>query len=226
MLDKLRTKVDSYFLRKQNVGKGSYIDSSVQVLGWKNTKIGSDSIISEDTWININHRNSKSIDLAIGDHCFIGRRNFFSTGHSIKIGSYCLTGPNCNFLGADHIYQSPFVPYISSGVTTNGDIEVGSNCWLGANVTVLKDVKIGYGSVIGAGTVVNKDVPPLSLVVGSPGKVIKRFDFEKQDWVSSKEFFIEDEKFMTETTYVNLLKKSALDLTGFRIASSKVFGDI
>jgi acetyltransferase-like isoleucine patch superfamily enzyme len=225
--DKLRIKVNAFFLKRQNTGKNSCVDRSVQVLGWENVRIGNNSIISEDSWININHRNSESIGLIIGDRCFIGRRNFFSTGSLIEIGAYCLTGPNCNFLGADHIYTSPLVPYITSGVTEGGAIEIGANCWLGANVTVLKDVKIGYGSIIGAGTLVNKDIPPLSIVVGNPGRIIKRFNMDQQAWVSVKEYSDDhDRNLMSETEYLAILNETNLDLRGSWIASSKSFGDL
>jgi acetyltransferase-like isoleucine patch superfamily enzyme len=217
--DKLRIKVNAFFLKRQNTGKNSCVDRSVQVLGWENVRIGNNSIISEDSWININHRNSESIGLIIGDRCFIGRRNFFSTGSLIEIGAYCLTGPNCNFLGADHIYTSPLVPYITSGVTEGGAIEIGANCWLGANV--------GYGSIIGAGTLVNKDIPPLSIVVGNPGRIIKRFNMDQQAWVSVKEYSDDhDRNLMSETEYLAILNETNLDLRGSWIASSKSFGDL
>ena len=38
--------------------------------------------------------------------------------------------------------------------------------------------------VIGAGSVVTKDIPDYSIAVGNPAKVIKRYDFEKKEWVS------------------------------------------
>lgn len=225
--EKIINRVNIFHLKRQNVGKNTYIDKSVQVLGWKNVRIGSGSIISENTWININHRNSETISLSIGDNCFIGRRNFFSTGSAIEIGDYCLTAPNCNFLGADHIYQSPFTPYISSGVTEDGAIEIGANCRLGANVTVLKSVKIGYGSIIGAGTLVTKNVPPLSIVVGNPGRVIKRFDLKLQLWIGVDEYFVDNDLcLMSESEYLAILNETTLDLRGYWIASSKLFGDL
>jgi acetyltransferase-like isoleucine patch superfamily enzyme len=49
---------------------------------------------------------------------------------------------------------------------------VDDDVWLGYNVTVLPGVTIGKGSVIGAGSVVTKNIPPYSIAVGNPCKVI------------------------------------------------------
>ncbi|EKF02672.1 bacterial transferase hexapeptide repeat protein [Tolypothrix sp. PCC 7601] len=51
-------------------------------------------------------------------------------------------------------------------------IERGS--LIGIDAIVLNGVRVGAGSIIGAGSVVTKDVPPLSLVVGVPGKVLRQ----------------------------------------------------
>lgn len=40
--------------------------------------------------------------------------------------------------------------------------------------TILPGVSIGDGSVIGANAVVTKDVPPYSVVVGNPAKIINK----------------------------------------------------
>ena len=52
-------------------------------------------------------------------------------------------------------------------------VRVGPDCWLGVKVTVLRGVTVGAGSVVAAHAVVNKDVPPISVVVGIPGRVVK-----------------------------------------------------
>ncbi|GAB4339942.1 MAG: gamma carbonic anhydrase family protein [Cyanophyceae cyanobacterium] len=46
-------------------------------------------------------------------------------------------------------------------------------CIVGMGAIVLNGVRVGAGSVIGAGAVVTKDVPPRSLVLGVPGKVVR-----------------------------------------------------
>jgi carbonic anhydrase/acetyltransferase-like protein (isoleucine patch superfamily) len=51
---------------------------------------------------------------------------------------------------------------------------IESGCLIGIGAVVLDGVRVGTGSIIGAGAVVTKDVPPLSLVVGVPGKVVRQ----------------------------------------------------
>ncbi|WP_060981700.1 DapH/DapD/GlmU-related protein [Vibrio splendidus] len=56
-------------------------------------------------------------------------------------------------------------------------VHVGHDVWIGHGVIVLPGITIGNGSIVGAGSVVTKDVPPYSIVVGNPAKVLRpRFD--------------------------------------------------
>ena len=55
-----------------------------------------------------------------------------------------------------------------------GDIIIGDNCWIGANCVITKGVVIGNGTIIGAGSIVTKDIPPMSIAVGAPAKVISK----------------------------------------------------
>ncbi|HEF0022488.1 TPA: acyltransferase [Citrobacter amalonaticus] len=52
-------------------------------------------------------------------------------------------------------------------------IVIGNNAWLGFDVVVLKGVTIGEGAIIGARSVVTRDIPPWSVAVGNPAKVVK-----------------------------------------------------
>lgn len=52
-------------------------------------------------------------------------------------------------------------------------VRIENNCQIGTNAILLPGVTIGKASIIGAGAVVNKDIPPYSLAVGVPAKVIK-----------------------------------------------------
>ena len=60
-------------------------------------------------------------------------------------------------------------------------VEIGKGTWLGQNVCVL-GASIGKGCVIGSNSVVTKDIPDYCVAVGSPAKVIKRFDDVSGEW--------------------------------------------
>ncbi|HSM81168.1 MAG TPA: gamma carbonic anhydrase family protein [Nodosilinea sp.] len=50
---------------------------------------------------------------------------------------------------------------------------VERGCLIGIGAIVLNRVRVGTGSIVGAGAVVTKDVPPRSLVMGLPGRVVR-----------------------------------------------------
>ena len=59
---------------------------------------------------------------------------------------------------------------------------IEKNVWLGEFVSVLPGVKIGEGSIVGTMSVVNKDIPPYSISVGSPARVVKKYNFDTNKW--------------------------------------------
>ena len=62
---------------------------------------------------------------------------------------------------------------------------------LGAGCAILGPITIGHDSVVGANSVVSTDIPPYSLVVGMPGRVIKTLD-------GTQETHVEVEKSSTQ----------------------------
>jgi acetyltransferase-like isoleucine patch superfamily enzyme len=49
--------------------------------------------------------------------------------------------------------------------------------WCGANVVITSGVTVGERCVIGANSVVNRDLPPYSIAVGAPARVIKQITY-------------------------------------------------
>ena len=52
-------------------------------------------------------------------------------------------------------------------------IRIEDDCWIGGGATILPGVTIGRGSTIGANAVVSRDIPPYSVAVGIPARVVK-----------------------------------------------------
>lgn len=77
------------------------------------------------------------------------------------------------------LHGDPGKPTILADYVTVGhravvhSAHVEQGCLIGIGAIILDGVRVGTGSIIGAGAVVTKDVPPRSLVVGIPGKVVR-----------------------------------------------------
>jgi len=56
----------------------------------------------------------------------------------------------------------------------HGPVVIQDKAWIGFNVSILKGVTIGEGAVVGACSVVARDVPPHSVVVGNPARVVRK----------------------------------------------------
>lgn len=89
----------------------------------------------------------------------------------MEIGNSVLIATQCVLISANHNFSDISKPIAEQGETRE-KIVIEDNVWLGASVKILAGVRIGEGSVIDAGAVVTKDIPPYSIAVGVPAKVI------------------------------------------------------
>ena len=55
------------------------------------------------------------------------------------------------------------------------DIHLKRGCCIGMRSTIMPGVTIGEGAIVGVGSLVTKDVPPYSVAVGQPAKIVKYF---------------------------------------------------
>jgi len=108
------------------------------------------------------------------------------------VGSFCSIGAGASFImagnqghRADWISTFPFFFYpdapefagAANGYRPAGDTVIGHDVWIGSEAVVMPGVTIGHGAVIGTRAVVARDVEPYAVVVGNPGKPVrKRFD--------------------------------------------------
>jgi acetyltransferase-like isoleucine patch superfamily enzyme len=84
--------------------------------------------------------------------------------------------------GLNHDFEDPSVPIVHQGYSVK-EIVVEDGVWIGAGAIVTAGVHIGRNAVVGAGSVVTKDVPPYSVAIGNPARVVKQYDFELKKWV-------------------------------------------
>ena len=114
--------------------------------------------------------------LIIGNNVGINDDCHLACIHSIEIGDNVLIASKV-FI-SDHSHgkislDDLLLPPTERLLTSKGKIVIEPNVWIGEGVVILSGVRIGRGSVIGANSVVIKDIPPFSVAVGSPARVIK-----------------------------------------------------
>ncbi|MGZ4068490.1 MAG: acyltransferase [Bacteroidia bacterium] len=146
----------------------------IDVLPFNRFELGDYSIVEDFSTIN-----NGVGDVIIGNNTLIGMGNVIIG--PVTIGNEVIFAQNVVLSGLNHNYENIHLPIQKQNVST-APIVVNDECWIGANVVVTAGVVIGKHCVIAAGSIVTKDVPPYSVVVGNPARVIKRFDFETNKW--------------------------------------------
>ncbi|HEY1405825.1 MAG TPA: DapH/DapD/GlmU-related protein [Spirochaetota bacterium] len=129
-------------------------------------------IIGENVQINDFVHVTGVMRVSIGNHVLIASRVFISDSNH---GRY----------GGNGEQSHPDSPPASRPIVAD-PVTVEDNVWLGENVSVLAGVTIGKGSIIGTSSVVTKSIPPFSIAVGAPARVVKTFDFKRNKWVPRK----------------------------------------
>lgn len=94
----------------------------------------------------------------------------------IKIESDVLIGSCVHIYVSNHEYADISIPIAKQGHANVLPVYLRKGCWIGANVTILPGVEIGENTVIGANSLVTKSIPPYSVAVGNPAKIIKKLN--------------------------------------------------
>jgi len=111
-------------------------------------------------------------NITVGKRVFINSCCHFQDQGGITIGDECVISSNVVLATMNH----DFHPKKRVQTVYPAPIVIGKNVWIGASVTVVPGVTIGDGAIVSAGSVVTKDVPPMTIVGGSPARVIRKID--------------------------------------------------
>ena len=112
------------------------------------------------------------VGIRIGDRSAIGAGSFLGGQGGIVVGNDVIMGPGVQIFSENHRYDLLDRPIREQG-EVRAAVRIGNDCWIGGGATVVAGVTIGNGCVIGARAVVTKDLPPFSIAVGVPARVIR-----------------------------------------------------
>lgn len=165
-------------------GKGSSIKGKIHLNNPSNIYIGKNCSIGPycriETYTNYG---GKLVEpkLIIEDDCSIEHAVHIYCAQKVEIKKGCLIASGCMITDENHGMNPENGYYINQPLLIKPTI-LDEGVWLGENVCVLPGVTIGKYSIIGSNSVVNSNIPDYSIAVGSPAKVVKKYNFETKTW--------------------------------------------
>ena len=146
----------------------------MDVAPWNKFELGAYSTIEDFSAVN-----NGVGPVIIGDRTRIGLGNTIIG--PVTIGNDIRFAQNVVLSGLNHNYTDITSPIHAQGVSI-APIVIDDETWIGANVVVVAGVTIGKHCIIAAGSVVTKDIPPYSVAVGNPARILKQYNHKTNNW--------------------------------------------
>jgi acetyltransferase-like isoleucine patch superfamily enzyme len=161
--------VDIHYPFNLCIGKGTIIPGHCTIIAsGEGVNIGKNVELHEGAYLHCQDN-----CISIGDNTSIGPYVIIYGGGRVKIGAHCGIAAHTSIISTSHNFDRVDVNIRSQGNTQQLTV-IGDDVWIGTHCSVLMGTCIGEGSVLGAGTVLRKSVPPYSVVVGVPGRVLRQ----------------------------------------------------
>lgn len=129
-------------------------------------KIGRNCLLDYKTYFRYPSRISLGDNVTINRDCAL-YASYMVEGVEIRIGNNVALSPHVRIYAATHDYTDLSLP------DTAASVIIEDYAWIGGGAIILPGVTIGEGAVIGAGSIVSRSVPPYSVAIGNPARVIK-----------------------------------------------------
>lgn len=169
----------------KRIGKDSFIREHTKISGGRYITIGNNTRIYPysrlECFTNISGK-TLNPRLQIGDNIIMGRNTTILCANEIVIGSNCMFGSYCFISDENHGMDPSSDKRYECQPLQLSNVIIGENCWIGEKVIILPGITIGDNSIVGAGSIVTRDIPPNTIAVGNPARVIKRFNYDTRTW--------------------------------------------
>jgi acetyltransferase-like isoleucine patch superfamily enzyme len=171
----LRGKVMHPWRRRQfhAFGARSVLHDPMWIFGGDRIAIGDDCLILHRAWLSVEAIawDLPAPVLRIGNRVGIRPHCSLSAAESVVIEDDVILGAYTSVIDSDHTFRegNPNVMHNSLDTTP---IRIGRGTWVAERVSVLRGADIGECCIIGANSVVRGQIPPYSIAVGSPARVV------------------------------------------------------
>ena len=174
-------KVNLYRLKGQfkSIGRNALIETPSQFMNPQCMSIGDNLIVRAGVKVRAYTTYEDAPFhpvITIGDNVHLAADVVINCTHRIEIGDNSGLGVGTKVM--DHAHGLPDytdldIPIMKRVITSRGGVIIKDNVMIGAGVVILAGVEIGEHSFIGSNSVVTRSIPPYSIAVGAPAKVIK-----------------------------------------------------
>lgn len=162
-------------------GKNVALISPDSIQGEEYIKINDNTVLNSMAWLLALKTSNRIPILDIGKNVYIGR--FF---HIVSVEEVIIEN---NVLIADKVYISDNIheyininlPIKEQAIKFKNKVIIGESSWLGENVSII-GAQIGKHCIIGSNAVVNDNIPDYCMAVGTPAKIIKRYNNKTKEW--------------------------------------------
>ncbi|WP_419870118.1 DapH/DapD/GlmU-related protein [Chryseobacterium sp. CT-SW4] len=158
-------------------GMISYIGKPLFIKGSKNIFIGKNVRIYPHLRIET-HEKGKII---IEDNVAIGQNVHITSASNLYIGENSTILANTFITNIDHEYEEIGKHILNQPIIIK-ETKIGENCFIGIGVAIQAGTILGKQCIVGSNSVVRGIFPDYCVIVGSPAKIVKTYNFEKQKW--------------------------------------------
>ena len=161
------------------LGARSIVHPPALMIGPHRIHVGDDVVVHPHAFFSVveEHQDRRyEPRLTIGDRVKIGFNMSIGCCGSVEIGDDVLIADRAFIADTYHDYRDVNLPVLEQDLADPRPVKIGAGAFLGVNCAVLAGVTIGEGAYVGANAVVTKDLPPRSVAVGNPARLVRRWD--------------------------------------------------
>jgi acetyltransferase-like isoleucine patch superfamily enzyme len=162
----------------QNVGWPSYIGSPLFLKGVSRVSLGKRVRLFPGFRIETH---GKAGRIRIGNNVGIGQGFHCTAAGHLEIGDGTTILGFVFITDIDHDYAQVGLPVLEQPFIIR-PTKIGGNCFIGFGACIQAGTILGDNCIVGAGSVLRGEYPPLSVIVGTPGRIVKQFDPDNRIW--------------------------------------------
>jgi acetyltransferase-like isoleucine patch superfamily enzyme len=155
-------------------GKGVTLERGVIIDGLSRDgiELGDNVMIGPYSVIRAGMLSNLGAGVRMGNNSAMDAYSSIGAAGPVTIGENVIMGQHIAFHAENHNYVRVDIPIKHQGTRRKG-IVIEDDCWVGSNTIFLDGAQVGRGCVIAAGSLVRGEIPPYSIVVGAPARVLR-----------------------------------------------------